>query len=403
MVLRRRSRHAPPGGAGHHADPAVAAAAVTRTQRLALLAAIMGSFVAVLDSTAVNVALPVDRDRSRRRTGRSAVGGQRLCARARRADPRRRVARRHLRRAAASSRSGCLGFGVTSLACALAPSIGVLVAARIAQGVFGALVVPASLAVIVLAFPADRRGAAVGSWTAWSAIATVIGPLVGGKLVDAASWRWIFAVNLPVILATIVLVMAAVPQRAHTGPAHADRLAGRGPVVPRARRPDAARSCASRESGWGAADVLVPGLAGLAFMGAVPLARVDDRPPDGPALAVRAAQLRRRQPRDPGDVRGTLDPVLLPRAVPAAGRRLHGAPGRDGDDPHDGHHVRALEALRSARRPPGTADVPRRRPTRGGGRAAARASGRSGVRLLHAAASRRCSSSRSVSPRPSRR
>ena len=63
---------------------------------------------------------------------------------------------------------GVLGFGATSLVCALAPSIEVLVAGRVAQGVFGALLTPSALAVIVAAFPPAQRGGAVGSWTAWS-------------------------------------------------------------------------------------------------------------------------------------------------------------------------------------------------------------------------------------------
>src|ERR671939_1614155 len=74
---------------------------------------------------------------------------------------------------------GVAGFGAASLLCAVAPSIGVLVAARALQGVFGALLTPSALAVIVAAFPPAERGAAVGTWTAWSGIAMVVGPMVG--------------------------------------------------------------------------------------------------------------------------------------------------------------------------------------------------------------------------------
>ena len=158
-----------------------------------------------------------------------------------------------------------LGFGATSLVCALAPSIEVLVAGRVAQGVFGALLTPSALAVIVAAFPPAQRGGAVGSWTAWSGIATVVGPLVGGQLIDAASWRWIFAINVPFVVATLVLVAAAVPQRPRAG----DRppvdwpggvlsfLGLAGPTLALIRQP---------ESGWGAPDVLAPGLAGVLFL-----------------------------------------------------------------------------------------------------------------------------------------
>jgi EmrB/QacA subfamily drug resistance transporter len=101
---------------------------------------------------------------------------------------------------------GVGGFGVTSLLCALAPTIEVLVVARALQGVFGALLTPAALAVITATFPPDERGRAIGAWTAWGGIGTVLGPLIGGQLVDAASWRWIFAINIPVVLVTLVLV-----------------------------------------------------------------------------------------------------------------------------------------------------------------------------------------------------
>ena len=92
---------------------------------------------------------------------------------------------------------GVAGFGVASLLCALAPTIGVLVAARALQGVAGALLVPSSLAVIVNTFPESERGGAIGTWTAWGAIAGVLGPLAGGELLAIGSWRWIFLINIP--------------------------------------------------------------------------------------------------------------------------------------------------------------------------------------------------------------
>jgi EmrB/QacA subfamily drug resistance transporter len=101
---------------------------------------------------------------------------------------------------------GVAGFGVTSLFCALAPTIELLVLARSLQGVFGALLTPAALAVITSTFPPDERGKAIGAWTAWGGIGTVLGPLIGGQLVDTASWRWIFAINIPVVLITLLLV-----------------------------------------------------------------------------------------------------------------------------------------------------------------------------------------------------
>jgi EmrB/QacA subfamily drug resistance transporter len=120
---------------------------------------------------------------------------------------------------------GVAGFGATSLLCAVAPSIEVLVAARALQGVFGALLTPAALAVIVNTFSEAERGRAVGAWTAWGGIGTLLGPLVGGQLVDAASWRWIFAINLPLVVGTIALVMWVMPEeRRRTGRAEIDVL-----------------------------------------------------------------------------------------------------------------------------------------------------------------------------------
>jgi EmrB/QacA subfamily drug resistance transporter len=112
---------------------------------------------------------------------------------------------------------GVVGFGVTSVFCAVAPTIELLVVSRALQGVCGALLTPAALAVIAATFPPDERGRAIGAWTAWSGIGTVLGPLIGGQLVDAASWRWIFAINVPVVLITLLLVRRVMPL-AHTRP-----------------------------------------------------------------------------------------------------------------------------------------------------------------------------------------
>src|SRR4029077_18404921 len=108
---------------------------------------------------------------------------------------------------------GVAGVGAVSVLCAVAPDIGVLIGARALQGAFGALLMPSALAVIIAAFPREERGGAIGSWTAWSGIATVIGPLAGGYLIDAVSWRLIFAVNIPFVIATLMLVSIAVPPR----------------------------------------------------------------------------------------------------------------------------------------------------------------------------------------------
>ncbi len=101
---------------------------------------------------------------------------------------------------------GLVGFGASSLLCAVAPSSNFLIGARSVQGVFGALLVPSTLALIMDVFPEDERPAAIGSWTALTGIATVIGPLGGGALVQLASWRFIFAINLIPVAITLWLL-----------------------------------------------------------------------------------------------------------------------------------------------------------------------------------------------------
>lgn len=179
---------------------------MTRHQRIVLVACILATAVAILDSTVVNVALPaIQRDLGGGLAGQQwtsnaylvtlgsllLVGGslgdvfgeQRVFA------------------------GGVVAFGVTSVLCALAPTIELLVVARALQGAAGALLTPAALATIVATFPGDQRGRAVGAWTAWAGIGGVLGPLVGGQIVDSASWRWIFAINVPLLLVTLALIL----------------------------------------------------------------------------------------------------------------------------------------------------------------------------------------------------
>jgi MFS family permease len=94
----------------------------------------------------------------------------------------------------------------------LAPNTAALIAARAAQGVGGALLVPGSLAIISAAFPADERGKAIGTWAGFSALTTAVGPVLGGWLVDALSWRAIFFINVPIALLTLGLAFCHVPE-----------------------------------------------------------------------------------------------------------------------------------------------------------------------------------------------
>jgi len=234
-------------------------------KRLSLLAAIMGSFVSLLDSTVINVALPaIEADLGGGLAGQQwvvnaylLVLGSLILVGGRLGDVfgERRI-----------FSLGVAGFGAASLACALAPTIEALVAARALQGAFGAMLTPAALAVIVAVFAPAERGAAIGSWTAWTGIAALLGPVAGGQIVDVASWRWIFAINVPFVIATLALVAVAVPAREPGGRRPAvDWLGGAlcalglaGPVFALIRQPDL---------GWGAPAVVAPALGGVALLG----------------------------------------------------------------------------------------------------------------------------------------
>jgi len=110
-------------------------------------------------------------------------------------------------------------FTLGSLACGLAPSIYLLIAFRVVQGVGGAAMMPATLSIIAAVFPAGKRGAAMGVWGGVSGLATAIGPTLGGIIVQyvtwpsaAASWRWIFLVNIPIGVLGVILALRLVPE-----------------------------------------------------------------------------------------------------------------------------------------------------------------------------------------------
>ena len=107
---------------------------------------------------------------------------------------------------------GVAAFGIASVVCALAPNVTTLIVFRGVQGVAGALLTPASLAVITATFHGAERGAAIGSWTAWTGISFIIGPLLGGWLIDVASWRAIFFINIPVAVVTLAIARFLMPR-----------------------------------------------------------------------------------------------------------------------------------------------------------------------------------------------
>jgi EmrB/QacA subfamily drug resistance transporter len=107
---------------------------------------------------------------------------------------------------------GLIGFAVTSLLCGIAPTMEFLIVARILQGAAGALVVPGSLSIITATFEGEERGRAFGVWAGASAATSILGPLVGGILVNTISWRAAFFVNLPFLAVALIATLRAVPE-----------------------------------------------------------------------------------------------------------------------------------------------------------------------------------------------
>jgi len=108
--------------------------------------------------------------------------------------------------------AGAVIFAAASAACGLAPTIGVLVMARSVQGVGAALLVPGSLSIISASFDEKSRGAAIGTWSGFTAITTALGPVLGGFLIQYASWRWAFFLNLPIAAAVVAISLWYVPE-----------------------------------------------------------------------------------------------------------------------------------------------------------------------------------------------
>ncbi|MDX1691203.1 MAG: MFS transporter, partial [Acidimicrobiia bacterium] len=181
-----------------------------REGRWVLATTIMGSSIVLLTATSVNVALPS----IGRELEATAAGIQWV------------VTGYFITMASLMLTGGALGdrlgrrrvylvgvaiFAGASVACAAAPTLGLLVGARFVQGVGGALLTPGSLAIINAAIRPEDRGRAVGLWAGLTGIATAVGPLLGGWLVDAWSWRAIFLLNVPVAVAVFVVAIARLP------------------------------------------------------------------------------------------------------------------------------------------------------------------------------------------------
>lgn len=176
-----------------------------------LAATVLGSGMAQLDATVVNVALPaIGRDLG------ADVGPLQLVVSAYSVT----LAALILLAGALGDRAGrrrvfvvgVVWFAVASAACATAPTAGVLIAARALQGIGGALLTPGSLAIIEAAFVRADRAKAIGAWSALGGVAAAIGPLLGGYLVEALSWRAIFLINVPLGVLVAWLALRHVPE-----------------------------------------------------------------------------------------------------------------------------------------------------------------------------------------------
>jgi EmrB/QacA subfamily drug resistance transporter len=179
--------------------------------RWVLAVAVLGSAVAMLDSTVVNVALPsIGRDLHADVAGLQwTLNGYLLT-----------LAALILLGGSLGDRFGrrlvfCVGvvvFTAASAICALAPTIEWLIAARVIQGLGGALLTPGSLAIIESTFVPGDRARAIGAWSALGGVAAAVGPLIGGYLVESLSWRWVFLINLPVGVIVVLAALRHVPE-----------------------------------------------------------------------------------------------------------------------------------------------------------------------------------------------
>lgn len=201
----------PPGSeATIYATPATAPCA-RKVERWVLVATILGSSLSFIDGTVVNVALPT----IQRELHASAANVQWV------------IEAYALFLAALILVGGSLGdrlgrrrvftmgitiFTVASVACGFAPTILALIVARAAQGIGGALLVPGSLAIIGASFDASRRGVAIGTWSAFTTITTALGPVLGGWLVQAVSWRLVFFINAPLAAFTLLITFRFVEE-----------------------------------------------------------------------------------------------------------------------------------------------------------------------------------------------
>jgi EmrB/QacA subfamily drug resistance transporter len=179
--------------------------------RWIIAATVLGSGMAFLDGTVVNVALPtIGTDFGARVDGLQWILNGYLLTLAALVLLGGALGDRYGRRRVFLV--GVVWFAAASLLCGVAPSLEFLVGARVLQGIGGALLTPGSLALIEASFAQDDRGQAIGAWSGLGGVATAIGPFVGGWLIQAVSWRLIFLLNLPFAIAVVAIALVHVPE-----------------------------------------------------------------------------------------------------------------------------------------------------------------------------------------------
>lgn len=232
-------------------------------KRWTLVATILGSSLAFIDSTVVNVALPaIQSDLGVSVAAMQWVVNGYLLT----------LGALILVGGAAGDRFGrrrvfVLGvilFTAGSIACGFAPSAAILIAARMVQGIGGAMLVPGSLAIISATFSGEERGKAIGTWAGFSALTTALGPVLGGGLVDWLSWRAVFFINVPLALTAIAVTLRRVPESRVSGQDAA--IDWRGGVLATAGLAAVSYgTSAASETRWTEPIVLVPLLIGFAI------------------------------------------------------------------------------------------------------------------------------------------
>jgi EmrB/QacA subfamily drug resistance transporter len=244
--------------------------------RLVLIVSILGSGMAYLDSTAVNVALPaIETDLHAGFAGLQWILNGYLIALAALVLPGGSLGDRLGRRRIFLI--GLTWFAAASIICGIAPSAAVLIGARVLQGIGAALLVPASLAMVQGTFEDEDRGQAIGAWSGFSGLTTIIGPLLGGWFADTFSWRLVFLINPLLALVTALLAWRWVPE---TREARARELDPAGALAAAIGLSGVAFTLIEGpHRGWSDSAVLTAGLVGLLGIGAFVMIEMRVRDP----------------------------------------------------------------------------------------------------------------------------